>query len=84
METEDRRHGKRYKQVFRENMSQKDEPVIRTVKKRNDTRQEWTKITFKPDYPRCVTLLVSCYTLLSIHHKSAAPTLCNHRGEIVL
>ena len=64
METEDRRHGKRYKQVFRENMSQKDEPVIRTVKKRNDTRQEWTKITFKPDYPRCVTLLVSCYIAL--------------------
>ena len=82
METEDRRHGKRYKQVFRENMSQKDEPIIRTVKKHNDTRQEWTKITFKPDYPRCVSRLVLHRSPFTT--SSAAPTLCNHRGEIAL
>jgi formate hydrogenlyase subunit 6/NADH:ubiquinone oxidoreductase subunit I len=54
VETEDRRRGKRYKQVFRENMGEKAEPKIRTVTEHGDSRREWTKITFKPDLPRCV------------------------------
>lgn len=62
VETEDRRRGMRYRQVFQENMSKKTEPSIQRVKKHDDTRREWTKITLKPDFLRCVG--ASCAALL--------------------
>lgn len=48
VETCDSASGKRYKQTFRDNMSQKDKPKI-TDNKRGEN---WTRITFKPDLVR--------------------------------
>ena len=52
VETEDCQRGKHYKQIFRENMGEKEPPAISTVKKHKNTRRDWTKITFKPDLAR--------------------------------
>lgn len=45
VETADRNTGLKFKQVFRNNMSQKTEPKI----SKNTKNEEYTKITFKPD-----------------------------------
>jgi len=43
VETADSNEGKKYKQVFRDNMRKKGKPVIK------DSKEDWTKITFVPD-----------------------------------
>ncbi|GAA5989920.1 hypothetical protein JCM11641_002811 [Rhodosporidiobolus odoratus] len=48
VETADSKNGKKYKQVFSENMSKKGKPKITDLKKDED----WTQITFTPDLPR--------------------------------
>lgn len=48
VETADKTNGKKYKQVFKDNMSVKGTPKITDNKK----GEEWTKITFKPDFER--------------------------------
>ncbi|KAI0564814.1 DNA topoisomerase [Gracilaria domingensis] len=48
VETADAERAKRYKQVFRNNMSEKEDPVIRS----NAKKESYTKITFSPDLPR--------------------------------
>ncbi|KAH7306210.1 hypothetical protein KP509_22G002000 [Ceratopteris richardii] len=45
IETADGRRGRRYKQVFRNNMGTKSDPTITTCK----SSENWTKVTFKPD-----------------------------------
>ncbi|KAM7262891.1 hypothetical protein ACFE04_000574 [Oxalis oulophora] len=45
IETADGKRKKKYKQVFLNNMSKKDEPVITKCKE----GENWTKVTFKPD-----------------------------------
>lgn len=49
VETADTRTGKKFRQVFRNNMSQKDEPEISHYPK---SGSEYTKITFKPDFAK--------------------------------
>lgn len=48
IETADTGSGKRYKQVFRNNMSEKDEAVIRS----NPKKESYTKVSFSPDLSR--------------------------------
>lgn len=48
VETADNQRGKKYKQVFRNNMSQKDDPIIKS----NPRKESFTKITFYPDLSR--------------------------------
>ncbi|WVR06937.1 hypothetical protein IAU60_003973 [Kwoniella sp. DSM 27419] len=48
VETADKTNGKKYKQIFSNNMSKKGEPKITENKK----DEEWTKITFTPDLER--------------------------------
>lgn len=48
VETADSVRGKRYKQVFRNNMSSKDDPIIKS----NPRNESFTKITFSPDLER--------------------------------
>lgn len=48
IETADAVNGKRYKQIFRDNMTTKDAPVIRA----NPKNEAYTKITFSPDLSR--------------------------------
>ena len=48
VETADSKSGKKYKQVFKNNMSEKGKPKITDNKK----GEEWTKISFKPDFER--------------------------------
>lgn len=48
IETADAQRGKRYKQVFRNNMSHKDEPIIKS----NPKKEAYTKISFSPDLAR--------------------------------
>lgn len=48
VETADARNGKRFKQVFRDNMNSKDEPIIRS----NPKKEAYTKISFSPDLSR--------------------------------
>ncbi|GAA5954900.1 hypothetical protein JCM10213_000372 [Rhodosporidiobolus nylandii] len=48
VETADSKNGKKYKQVFNDNMSKKGKPKITDLKKDED----WTQITFTPDLPR--------------------------------
>ncbi|CAN8067785.1 unnamed protein product [Agarophyton chilense] len=48
VETADAERAKRYKQVFRNNMSEKEEPVIRS----NGKKESFTKISFSPDLSR--------------------------------
>ncbi|WWC70116.1 uncharacterized protein I206_104063 [Kwoniella pini CBS 10737] len=48
VETADKVNGKKYKQVFSNNMDKKGAPKITENKK----GEEWTKITFTPDLPR--------------------------------
>ncbi|PXF40486.1 DNA topoisomerase 2 [Gracilariopsis chorda] len=48
VETADAQRGKRYKQVFRNNMNEKEEPEIRS----NPRKESYTKISFSPDLPR--------------------------------
>lgn len=48
IETADNERGKRYKQVFRNNMNSKEEPVIKS----NPKKESFTKITFSPDLER--------------------------------
>jgi len=48
VETADSRTGKKYKQVFNDNMSKKGKPKITDNKKDED----WTEITFTPDLKR--------------------------------
>lgn len=48
VETADAVNGKRFKQVFRDNMNSKDDPIIRS----NPKKEAYTKITFSPDLPR--------------------------------
>eukprot|EP00250_Pteridium_aquilinum_P019523 c24465_g1_i1 orf=369-4922(-) len=45
IETADGKRGRRYKQVFKNNMSTKGDPIITTCK----STENWTKVTFKPD-----------------------------------
>ncbi|ORX81622.1 type II DNA topoisomerase [Basidiobolus meristosporus CBS 931.73] len=45
VETADKTSGKKYKQVFRDNMTVKEKPIITA----NTRKEEYTKITFKPD-----------------------------------
>ncbi|MCO5558363.1 hypothetical protein L7F22_056160 [Adiantum nelumboides] len=45
IETADGQRMRRYKQLFRNNMSSKSKPVITTCK----ATENWTKVTFKPD-----------------------------------
>jgi DNA gyrase/topoisomerase IV subunit B len=46
VETYDKRRGLLYKQTFRNNMTERDDPVI----KEKDLKQPYTKITFYPDF----------------------------------
>lgn len=48
VETADSVRGKRYKQIFRNNMGDKEEPVIKS----NPKGESFTKITFSPDLER--------------------------------
>lgn len=48
VETADAKNKKKYKQVWRDNMSVKEKPKVTENKK----GEEWTKITFKPDFKR--------------------------------
>lgn len=48
VETADSKNGKKYRQVFSNNMADKGKPKITENKKGED----WTKITFTPDLPR--------------------------------
>jgi DNA topoisomerase-2 len=48
VETADKVNGKKYKQVFKHNMSTKDKPKITE----NPKGEEWTRITFSPDLAR--------------------------------
>ncbi|GAA6023335.1 hypothetical protein JCM10207_005750, partial [Rhodosporidiobolus poonsookiae] len=48
VETADSKNGKKYKQVFSNNMSKKGKPKITDLKKDED----WTQITFTPDLAR--------------------------------
>lgn len=48
IETADAQRGKLYKQTFRNNMSEKDDPVI----KKNSRNESYTKISFSPDLSR--------------------------------
>lgn len=48
VETADSQRGKRYRQVFRNNMNEKEEPEIRS----NPKKESYTKISFSPDLPR--------------------------------
>ena len=48
VETCDKGTKQKYKQTFTKNMSQRTKPKITS----NSTGQEWTKITFKPDFKR--------------------------------
>lgn len=48
VETADMENGKRYKQVFRDNMQSKEEPQICNLTK----KEAWTKISFVPDLER--------------------------------
>lgn len=48
IETADAQRGKRYKQVFRNNMADKDEPIIKS----NPKKEAYTKISFSPDLAR--------------------------------
>ena len=48
VETVDRKSGKSYKQVFRKNMSEKEEPIIQSA----SANDEYTSITFYPDFKR--------------------------------
>ncbi|GBG92399.1 hypothetical protein CBR_g55332 [Chara braunii] len=45
IETADGKRGRRYKQVFSENMGKKSDPKITTCK----ASENWTRVTFKPD-----------------------------------
>ncbi|KAJ1928500.1 DNA topoisomerase 2, partial [Tieghemiomyces parasiticus] len=45
VETADKVSGRKFKQVFRDNMSQRGDPVITA----NTRKEEFTKITFRPD-----------------------------------
>jgi DNA topoisomerase II len=49
VETADSERGKKYKQVFRQNMSVVGKPSISDSKKRDE---DWTRITFFPDFKR--------------------------------
>lgn len=49
LETADSQRGKRYKQVFKENMGNVGKPVITESKKKSE---DWTRITFCPDLKR--------------------------------
>lgn len=49
LETADSQSGKKYKQVFRENMGNVGKPVITESKKKSE---DWTRITFYPDFKR--------------------------------
>lgn len=42
------RSGKRYRQVFRDNMSKRSEPDVAACK----SSENWTRIAFKPDLPK--------------------------------
>lgn len=48
VETADTVNGKRFKQVFRNNMTSKDDPIIRS----NPKKESFTKITFCPELSR--------------------------------
>ncbi|CDF38122.1 unnamed protein product [Chondrus crispus] len=48
VETADAQRGKKYKQVFRKNMSEKDKPSIKS----NGKKEAYTKISFSPDLTR--------------------------------
>lgn len=48
IETADSQRGKKYKQTFRNNMSNKGEPIIRA----NPKKESYTKISFSPDLER--------------------------------
>lgn len=48
VETADKKSGKKYKQTWKDNMSDKGKPKITDNKK----GEEWTKITFRPDFGR--------------------------------
>lgn len=48
VETADTKNGKKYKQVWKNNMSNAGKPKITE----NPKGEEWTKITFKPDFDR--------------------------------
>ena len=52
METNDGKNGKKYKQVFSENMSVKGKPKITSIKVNENSKKDWTRITFKPDLKR--------------------------------
>ena len=48
VETADAKSGKKFKQIYRNNMGQRSDPEIKSVSK----KEEYTKITFKPDLAR--------------------------------
>ena len=48
VETADKESGKKFKQVFKKNMSIKGEPIITS----NSRNEEYTRITFKPDFEK--------------------------------
>ncbi|MCO5587675.1 hypothetical protein L7F22_041626 [Adiantum nelumboides] len=45
IETADGKRGRRYKQIFKDNMNSKSDPIITSCK----STENWTKVTFKPD-----------------------------------
>lgn len=49
LETADSQRGKKYKQVFKDNMGNVGKPVITESKKKSE---DWTRITFCPDFKR--------------------------------
>ena len=52
VETSDGTRGRKYKQEFTANMSVKGKPKITKCKETTDSKKDWTKITFYPDFSR--------------------------------
>jgi DNA topoisomerase-2 len=52
VECADTENGLKYRQVFRENMKQKDKPVVKALTAKEMKAADYVKITFSPDLER--------------------------------
>lgn len=78
----DTKNGLKFKQVFRNNMSECDDPIIKNCTESERKKGDYTKITFKPDLERFhMTHLDSdTVALLSKRAYDIAGSMGNSRG----
>lgn len=75
--------GLKFKQVFKDNMGNKGEPVVKDCSAAEKKKGDWTKITFSPDLARfnMTTLDNDTVGLLSRRAYDIAGTMANGRGK---